>query len=115
MSGVACPPKPDPAPAAPAPQPAPTAQDADAARREAGVGLAFALAAYAAWGLSPIYFKAVAQAGAFEILAHRMIWAVPLLALLLKRKRGFGGVSAAVRSRVVMRTLALTTCLIAVN
>ena len=49
----------------------------DAVRARQGVF--FALAAYSFWGFAPIYFKSVQQVPAFEILAHRIIWAFILV------------------------------------
>lgn len=46
-------------------------------------GLAAALAAYVAWGLMPFFFKALATVDAWEIIAHRVIWAIPVLLLFL--------------------------------
>ncbi|MEJ2533921.1 MAG: EamA family transporter RarD [Gammaproteobacteria bacterium] len=46
-------------------------------------GLTAAFAAYIAWGLMPIYFKAIAAASALEIIAHRIVWAIPVLLLFL--------------------------------
>jgi chloramphenicol-sensitive protein RarD len=44
-------------------------------------GLASALLAYLLWGFFPIYFKALANVPAFEVLAHRILWSVVLLAV----------------------------------
>ena len=35
------------------------------------------------WGLSPIYFKAVAHVEPAEVLAHRVVWALILLGAML--------------------------------
>lgn len=43
-------------------------------------GLIFALAAYITWGLAPLYFKYLQNVGAGEIIAHRILWALLLLA-----------------------------------
>lgn len=43
-------------------------------------GLAYGLAAFLFWGFAPIYFKVVAYVPAVELLAHRIVWAVPMLA-----------------------------------
>ena len=43
-------------------------------------GVAAALAAYIFWGLAPIYFKLIQSAPALEIIAHRILWSVPVLA-----------------------------------
>lgn len=52
-------------------------------------GVIAALAAFGFWGLVPIYYKGLQSVGAWEILAHRVIWSVPLLAIFLAiRDRG---------------------------
>lgn len=51
-------------------------------------GVAAALAAYIAWGLMPIYFKLIAAVNAWEIIAHRIIWGVPVLLLFLLLRDG---------------------------
>ena len=53
----------------------------DAAARRQGV-LA-ALAAFSIWGLAPLYFKAVGSVPPTEIVAHRILWSLLLLAALL--------------------------------
>jgi chloramphenicol-sensitive protein RarD len=46
-------------------------------------GLLYGLAAYVFWGVVPIYFNALREVRPLELLAHRILWSVPLLALLL--------------------------------
>lgn len=43
-------------------------------------GLAYALAAFLFWGMAPLYFKAVTHVPPAELLGHRVVWAVLLLA-----------------------------------
>ena len=53
-------------------------------------GVTAALTAYALWGLVPLYWRLVSGAGAFEVLAHRIIWSLAfgvLLVLLFARRR----------------------------
>jgi chloramphenicol-sensitive protein RarD len=54
-------------------------------------GVSAALAAYIFWGLAPIYFKLIQSAPPLEIIGHRILWSVPLLAgfLLLRDGRAF--------------------------
>jgi len=67
-------------------------------------GLLYGFGAYLLWGLLPLYWKLVEEAGAFEILAHRGIWSLVLcLFLLLVRKQIKSGLQM-VKAR---RTLAL--------
>lgn len=51
-------------------------------------GLVAALAAYVSWGLMPIYFKFLGAVSAWEIIAHRVIWAIPILLLFLLLRDG---------------------------
>lgn len=60
---------------------------ADDPNRIAPGGAAYALLAYGIWGVAPIYFVWVSQALPFEVLAHRVLWSVPLLMLLLTAAR----------------------------
>ena len=46
-------------------------------------GLAYAFSAYLFWGVAPAYFVWVAFAGPLEILSQRILWSIPLLALLI--------------------------------
>jgi chloramphenicol-sensitive protein RarD len=54
-------------------------------------GVTAALAAYIFWGLAPIYFKQIQSVAAMEVIAHRILWSIPLLAgfLLLRDGSGF--------------------------
>ncbi|OIQ69176.1 EamA-like transporter family protein [mine drainage metagenome] len=46
-------------------------------------GVLYALSAYVLWGLFPLYFKALEQVPALQILAHRMAWSLLVVVLLL--------------------------------
>ena len=41
-------------------------------------GGVYALAAHTIWGLLPVYWKALDHVNVLEILAHRIVWSVPL-------------------------------------
>lgn len=50
--------------------------------------MAFGVAAYALWGLFPLYWPLLKPAGAVEILAHRIMWSLmAVLAMLAVRRR----------------------------
>lgn len=77
-------------------------------------GVLYGLGAYGAWGLFPLYWPLLARAGAIEILAHRIIWALAfalLLVALLRRR----GVWAQLRQRRDLALLAAASVLIATN
>jgi chloramphenicol-sensitive protein RarD len=51
-------------------------------------GVVYALGAYVAWGLFPLYFKLLERIPATQILAHRMVWsALLVLGMLLALRR----------------------------
>ncbi len=53
------------------------------------IGVLFTLAAYLLWGLFPLYFHALQEVGALEILAHRIVWSFVVTAgILLVLRRG---------------------------
>jgi chloramphenicol-sensitive protein RarD len=80
-----------------------------------GVGLAAGIAAYASWGIVPLYFKAVAAASPFEVLSHRIVWSLIFLLALLGRQGRLGELRAALRPGRTLTLLAASTTLIAVN
>jgi len=51
-------------------------------------GVVAALSAFTFWGLVPIYFKSLQTVGAWEVLAHRVIWSVPILLFFLAIRDG---------------------------
>lgn len=46
--------------------------------RETRSGFAYALSAYLLWGFLPFYLKAVAHIPAAEVVAHRVLWSLPI-------------------------------------
>jgi chloramphenicol-sensitive protein RarD len=48
------------------------------------------IAAYAMWGVFPLYWPLLEPASALEILAHRFLWSLVFLVLLLTVTRGWG-------------------------
>ena len=46
-------------------------------------GLFFGLGAYGLWGVFPAFFNLLAPAGTVEVLAHRILWTLLLLTVLL--------------------------------
>jgi chloramphenicol-sensitive protein RarD len=52
------------------------------------IGVTAALAAYIFWGLAPIYFKQIQSVAAIEIIAHRILWSIPMLAGFLLLRDG---------------------------
>jgi chloramphenicol-sensitive protein RarD len=84
-------------------------------RRHTGLGFAYGLGAYGLWGVLPIYFKALERVPAVDIVAHRVLWSLPFLALLIALSSGWSKVRSAVGNRRTLGILALTAVLIGVN
>jgi chloramphenicol-sensitive protein RarD len=78
-------------------------------------GFLLGLGAYALWGVLPIYFKAVAEVSAVDIVTHRVLWSLPFLAALIAVGRGWPKVRAAAASRRTLGVLAVTALLIGGN
>src|SRR5437868_3296167 len=78
-------------------------------------GIALGLTAYAIWGVMPLYFKPLASVQPTEIVAHRILWSLLLLALLATVWRRWPAIRAALGAGKVLLTLIVTACLIAVN
>jgi chloramphenicol-sensitive protein RarD len=78
-------------------------------------GLLLGLGAYLSWGVLPLYFKALAHVPATEIVAHRIIWSVVLLAVIVTLWRRWSAIAAALSAGRVVITLIVTSLLIAVN
>lgn len=78
-------------------------------------GLLFGLGAYLAWGVMPLYFKALAHVSALEIVAHRVIWSMVFMAALVALWRRWPAIRAALGTGRVLITLLITTLLIGTN
>jgi chloramphenicol-sensitive protein RarD len=83
--------------------------------RSESAGTAAAVAAYALWGLAPLYWPLVERADPLEVLAHRVIWTLAFVASLLWLVRGWGAVAAALAVRRTRRLLALAAVLVSAN
>lgn len=91
-----------------APLPAPTNEDSLR-------GFLFALAAYLMWGFLPLFMKAVAHISPAEVIAHRVIWSLPIAAVVLLVIGRMPAVWAALRNPRMLAMGAATAALISVN
>ena len=55
-------------------------------------GLLFGAGAYCMWGMFPAFFPLLKPAGAFEILAHRIVWSFALMVIVIAAARRLGDV-----------------------
>lgn len=86
---------------------------AAAGNKRAGVW--YAIAAFAAWGVLPAYWKALKQVPATEILAHRIIWSLVFVAALLGATRRWGELKQVARDGKKRLYLLATSLLIGAN
>lgn len=78
--------------------------------RDTPAGFLYAGGAYAIWGFLPLYFKLLAQVPALEILAHRILWSIPIAAAVL----WWRGQGPALRQLLTNRTAIAYTLLTAI-
>ena len=78
-------------------------------------GIVSGLIAYTLWGFLPIYFKVVETVLPLEVLAHRIIWAVPFGLPIVLLRRQWPDVKQALFNPRKLGPLALAAAFIAVN
>lgn len=78
--------------------------------RDTPAGFLYAGGAYAIWGFLPLYFKLLAKVPALEILAHRILWSIPIAAAVL----WWRGQGPALRQLLTNRTAIAYTLLTAI-
>ncbi len=83
--------------------------------RDTPAGLGFALSAYLMWGFLPIYMKWVSHIPPAEVVAHRILWSVPVAALLLILLRRTRDLIDALRNPRMLAMACVTATLITVN
>ncbi|MDC0737946.1 EamA family transporter RarD [Cognatishimia sp. SS12] len=78
-------------------------------------GLVFALTAYVMWGFLPLYMKLVAHIPAAEVVAHRVVWSIPVAGAVLIIMRRTQDLREALRSPRMLAMGCVTAALITVN
>ena len=84
-------------------------------RDETRSGVTAGLIAYSLWGVFPVYFKIIESVAPAEVLAHRIVWAVPFGALILLLRRQWPEVRRALTDRTIVSWLGLSALFITVN
>ena len=90
----------------------PTTQERDAEQR---LGIVYALAAYLLWGAFPLYFPLLEPAAPVEILAHRIVWSLVAVVVVLAATGSVRSLVAVLRDRRRLKLLSAAAVLIAVN
>jgi chloramphenicol-sensitive protein RarD len=78
-------------------------------------GALYAVLAYTAWGLLPLYWKLFSQIPALEVLSHRIVWSMVFLFGLLLVRRRLGEFADVWRSPRHLGILLLTATILACN
>jgi chloramphenicol-sensitive protein RarD len=78
-------------------------------------GLAYGFAAYGMWGLFPLYWPLLEPAGAGEILAHRMVWSLVMVGVLLLALRRWAWLAELVRQPRRLALVATAAAVVSVN
>jgi chloramphenicol-sensitive protein RarD len=78
-------------------------------------GTIFGFLAYGIWGLFPLYFAALAPSGAFEVLAHRILWTLAVCAVVLLAVRDLSWVRPLLANRRLLGGIAIAAVLISAN
>ncbi|NUS88509.1 MAG: EamA family transporter RarD [Streptomyces sp.] len=78
-------------------------------------GLAYGFAAYGMWGLVPLFWPLLEPAGAVEILAHRMVWSLVAVVLVLLALRRWSWIRPLLRQPARLGLIAIAAAVISVN
>ena len=78
-------------------------------------GTAYGFLAYGIWGLFPLYFAALEPSGAWEILAHRILWTLAVCVLVLLVRRDLAWIRPCVARRRLVGGITVAALLIAGN
>ncbi|MDQ8704431.1 EamA family transporter RarD [Streptomyces sp. LHD-70] len=82
---------------------------------EGRAGLICGFAAYGLWGLVPLFWPLLKPAGAGEILAHRMVWSLALVALVLLVMRRWAWAGELLREPRKLGLVTIAATVITVN
>ena len=78
-------------------------------------GVLYAAAAYLLWGLFPLYWPLLEPSTPVEVLAHRIVWSLVVVLVLLAVTRRIAQVRAAIRDRRRLLRLSLAAVVVAIN
>ena len=79
------------------------------------LGILYATLAYVAWGLFPLYFRQLQAVPALEVIAHRTLWSMVFVAVLLVARRQLGWMAPLMRQPRLVAAFALSALLLSTN
>jgi chloramphenicol-sensitive protein RarD len=78
-------------------------------------GVFYGAGAYLLWGLLPIFWKALHHVPALEILAHRMVWSLVFVVVLLALQGHWRWLVPTFRNRRILLTFTISALLLSLN
>jgi chloramphenicol-sensitive protein RarD len=82
---------------------------------EQRAGLVYGFVAYGIWGALPLFWPLLEPAGAMEILAHRMVWSLAVVALVLLALRRWAWVAELLRQPRKLGMVVVAAAAVSVN
>ncbi len=79
------------------------------------LGYIFAFLAFIQWGFFPVYFKFLEHVSSGEILAHRIIWSVVLLWIILALTHQLKALKTLLKTKKTIKLLFISALLISLN
>ena len=78
-------------------------------------GFGYALSAYLIWGFLPLFMKALAHIPPVEVIAHRVIWSIPIAAAVLLWQGRTDDLLRALQTPKMLGMAIVTASLVSVN
>jgi chloramphenicol-sensitive protein RarD len=78
-------------------------------------GILYAALAYILWGLFPLYFQQLSAIPPVEVVAHRVVWSLAFLLVLLGLRRQWAWLTPVLRQPKVLLAFAASALLLATN
>jgi len=79
------------------------------------IGVLYAAAAYALWGVFPLYFKSLQTIPPMEILLHRMVWSLVFVVIVLAWRKQWAWLGDVMRKPKVLAGFAASAVLLSSN
>ena len=83
--------------------------------RPMNTGILYAVFAFFCWGLFPLYFHAIGEVPAMEILAHRMLWSLLFLCIVLTVRSQWKWLPQVLRQPRVLGSFVASAVLLTAN
>ncbi|MGL1921725.1 MAG: EamA family transporter RarD [Hyphomicrobiales bacterium] len=83
--------------------------------QEYRLGLIFTVSAFLIWGVVVIFFKQISHVPPFELIAHRSVWSLIVLAIIITVTKKWPVVKEAISNVKLMLTLLVSSILIMAN